>query len=477
MSLINNMLKDLEKRQEKQELPLKDKIKVVNTEPQSKTVRFFKYFAYFFVFLGIIMAAQYALFVFHEAQNTPTAQALHKPLVSGDVNKKPIKPLTVIAKPEIVVKETEKPKAIATIVTNKAQPDQEKIHKAEKKILVQSDQPVQVKSIQQTKQHAAQQESSAKKIRIRYFSDQKNARLVLDYYQDLKSKVKRSYLVDNWVEYQFAISAKVETRIKDNYHDNIIEHFHIVQKKQKVIIRYRTLVPGTSKYHQLPPGKSPYYRFVIIIRPDTGHLTKKKVESRFSIHRTNQKVNKNKALFQLAEKAYQNGKLSRAQQKLGQLIAQAPYFEEAYLLLAKIQAEQGYRIAMEKTLKQGNHFNPNNIEIALLYARVLQKKGLNTAALKTLNKVKTQQQNSKLIAYKAALLQQMEHFSEAEKLYQQLLKKDKTKGKWWLGLALSLEGQNKLKMAKYAYQQALGGHDLNRHLIRYINQRLEALSL
>lgn len=84
--------------------------------------------------------------------------------------------------------------------------------------------------------------------------------------------------------------------------------------------------------------------------------------------------------------------------------------------------------------------------------------------------------NTDYHAVLAAVEQQLKHFADASLRYQQLLIVDQTQSSWWLGLALSLEGQHRNADALAAYRRAISLNSLPDAAREYAITRIAALN-
>jgi len=112
---------------------------------------------------------------------------------------------------------------------------------------------------------------------------------------------------------------------------------------------------------------------------------------------------------------------------------------------------------------------------AFLYAKAINEVQGEFAAMDFLESNSSQDIRAK--AMLAGLMQKHERYKDAFNLYQSLVNIDRGNGIYWLGLALSLDKLNKVSGALDAYKRALksNAHALN--VERFINQRIEVLSV
>ena len=107
-------------------------------------------------------------------------------------------------------------------------------------------------------------------------------------------------------------------------------------------------------------------------------------------------------------------------------------------------------------------------------AKIIQLTQGDQAALQML--ASNRHHSEQTLALYAGLLQKLKLFNQAEINYQQLTKDFPDKGVYWLGLALALDSQSKLKAAHGAYLNAytLGGHSAG--INGFIKQRIDSLN-
>lgn len=131
-----------------------------------------------------------------------------------------------------------------------------------------------------------------------------------------------------------------------------------------------------------------------------------------------------------------------AEQLLASGIALQPHHLNYTHLLARLKIEQGNDMEaislLEKPLKQGNHHPESSALLAFLYQR------------------------------------QGRH-SDASSHYKRALTAQPSRGKWWLGLAISLEAQQDWLTAGKAYRLAAASEKLTPQLQQYARQRQQAI--
>ncbi|MDB4470794.1 hypothetical protein N9063_00760 [Deltaproteobacteria bacterium] len=185
-----------------------------------------------------------------------------------------------------------------------------------------------------------------------------------------------------------------------------------------------------------------------------------------------------------AEQAYQTAlqKLQRkdypaAEKGFVQALSLQPRLLDARLQLISLLQEIGRHDEAEKSLLQGLELHPSSPQLRKGYARRLMDEGFLQGAIDVLQLLPQPEFVSDLEYYAllTALQQENGQHQAASSGYRQLLKYRSKEAVWWLGLAISLEQLGDTSGAKDAYQQAIALPGLRADLQDYIQTRLQAL--
>lgn len=195
-----------------------------------------------------------------------------------------------------------------------------------------------------------------------------------------------------------------------------------------------------------------------------------------------EKKDRPRTVEELAEDAYrggvrfmQQGRTAQADNSLRLALTHDPKHVAARELLAGLQLEQGRAADAQTTLEQGLAQMPSHLPFAQLLARLYVDKGAEQNAVTVLEKVRAEGANQPdYLALLATLYQRAARHADAVQAYRQALGLRPQEGRWWLGLAISLEAQKNLPAAGEAYQRAKTSV-LDPKLARYAEQRLGAL--
>lgn len=152
-----------------------------------------------------------------------------------------------------------------------------------------------------------------------------------------------------------------------------------------------------------------------------------------------------------------------------------PHHRAAREQLATLLLESGRSAQAQGLLEQGIAQVPEHAEFALLLARIQVEQHHEADALTMLEQAATHtDENVDINAFIAALQQRAGRHAQAAQRYQQALAARPLEGRWWVGLAISLEAQQAWPAAHDAYARALSTA-LNPELARYAEQRLATL--
>ena len=183
-----------------------------------------------------------------------------------------------------------------------------------------------------------------------------------------------------------------------------------------------------------------------------------------------------KKRFTLASEAERDGKLKDAISYYEQTLGFDPSMHEARKQLAALHYGQGQLAKASEVLQQGMLLFPQQLDFALLLARVQQAAGQADLALATLANIPDTHPlaRQKWMA-QSDLAQKLGQFSVSEQAYRQLLQQEPQQAKWWMGLAYALDSQQQFTQARQAYRTALGHRGLSAQASAFIEQRLTQL--
>lgn len=186
---------------------------------------------------------------------------------------------------------------------------------------------------------------------------------------------------------------------------------------------------------------------------------------------------------QLAEKAREDaitlveqGKMQEAIDLLSQSIVSLPSYRPTRETLAILLMDQNHPATAETLLNAGIAESPKYVPFVVLKSRILLAKGDYDAAMSLLETVSPNiKDEPEYFALLAGLQQQKGEFGVAEQIYRQLVLMHPDNGTYWMGFAVALENGGQQNRAVEAYKQAIISGNLSSTLQIYANDRLSLL--
>lgn len=199
-------------------------------------------------------------------------------------------------------------------------------------------------------------------------------------------------------------------------------------------------------------------------------------------HGTEPKVNINKTMsveqqashmYQQAISYLQQGRVAEAQDQLKSAIVTYPLHDDARQTLVGLLVDNKRNDEAIHVLKVGLQVSPNHPAYAQTLARLQLDAGLVTDALHTLeSNVASAQQPQEYHALMAVVLQKTGQHEQAITHYQQALSQGASTPVWYIGLGVSLQAEGRTQEAKQAYQQAQSSQ-ISPELAQFVSQRLK----
>ena len=149
---------------------------------------------------------------------------------------------------------------------------------------------------------------------------------------------------------------------------------------------------------------------------------------------------------------------------------------QARQMLVRLLLEQKRNIDAERVLQQGLQHDPKQSNLALLLARMQVGRNEIALALETMMKslpyAETQPDYQ---AFVAALLQRQSRHKEAIEYYQNALQLKPQSGVWLMGMGISLRAEQRNVDARETFKRALESKTLNTELQTFVSQQLKEL--
>ena len=179
-------------------------------------------------------------------------------------------------------------------------------------------------------------------------------------------------------------------------------------------------------------------------------------------------------LYRQAENNFENP--LAVSYKLEQALNLDPRHLKARLLLAKTLHSQGQADKTGEFLDQSLALFPDNLQFINTRAQLFLQQKNPDGALRILQRIDlANSSNETYLSLLAAAYQQLQSFTNAAGIYQKLVSVNPEKAENWLGFALAQEKLGNAKLAREAYQQALGKNTLQPSVASYVKQRLSEL--
>ena len=164
-----------------------------------------------------------------------------------------------------------------------------------------------------------------------------------------------------------------------------------------------------------------------------------------------------------------------AERMLQAFVSGQPQAMRSGRLLASLWLSQQRYDSAGELLASMLQREPANIELRQLKARLLMAQGQNAEAVDWLMMVKPPvQQHQEYYELLGFAARQNAQYPLSEQVYRGLIDSDNSRGDWWVGLGIALDAQAKNTAARSAYQQALALKNTSAPLRQYAKQRLSA---
>jgi len=169
----------------------------------------------------------------------------------------------------------------------------------------------------------------------------------------------------------------------------------------------------------------------------------------------------------------QQGKIKQAKQSLRRVLAlDFSNLEARQALAGVLFREKNYDEAIE-VLELGSIQHPLHVPFTLLLARIYTERGQDPLAIDVLERSQPSVgPNSEYYALLAALYQRSAQYKNAADVYKKLLASFPSRAVWWMGLGLSLQSIEQKEDALVAYNKSLKLQGLSEELRRFVKTRI-----
>lgn len=172
-----------------------------------------------------------------------------------------------------------------------------------------------------------------------------------------------------------------------------------------------------------------------------------------------------------------SGRHSEAESGLREVLDRDPGHVLARERLSKLLVEAGRMTEAESILDAGLARAPGHVPFLGLLARVRVHNGALESAIQLLESgLQSAASDPGYWAFLAALYQRAGESAKASHWYGKALDQQPGQAVWWMGLGIALERQNRFESALQAFERAASIGAIPVNLSRYIRQRIEALN-
>ncbi len=195
------------------------------------------------------------------------------------------------------------------------------------------------------------------------------------------------------------------------------------------------------------------------------------------ISKKNNSVAPDQQAFNAALKQLENGDTVAAEKSLRRALVLNQELLAARLQLVDLLQRQQQFDQAEEVLTQGLALQPANYQLRKTFARLLLERQHYSAAMELLQAKPTPVVSKDLEYYAllAVLQQEAGQFNSAAVTYNSLLQVRPNNALWWFGRALATDQDGNYKQAGKAYRQALALPGLEERLRSYSSSRLQQL--
>jgi tetratricopeptide (TPR) repeat protein len=182
-------------------------------------------------------------------------------------------------------------------------------------------------------------------------------------------------------------------------------------------------------------------------------------------------------IFSKARTQLSRGEVAEAEANLKRALAINPTLHDARKLLAAVMLRERRKSEAAELLDQGLAQAPAQTDFLIIRARIYTEEGNITAAIALLESQKPAlSQSADYYALLAALYQRNNRHEAAANLYGNMLKLNPSQPVWSMGLGISLEAMGQNDAARDAYERALQSGLSGEDVRRFVSGRLQALN-
>lgn len=180
--------------------------------------------------------------------------------------------------------------------------------------------------------------------------------------------------------------------------------------------------------------------------------------------------------YRQATQWQQQGRIAEAIQSLEQALKADPHHTAAFQLLIALFLESKRHDEAMVWLQRSLQNDINQPGLAMVLARLQVEKKQQANAIETLQKsLLAAAERPDYWAFLAALLQRESRHVEAAEMYARATKKSPQNGVWWMGMGISLQAENRSTEALDAFLHAKSATGLSAELMAFVEQKIVLL--
>lgn len=181
--------------------------------------------------------------------------------------------------------------------------------------------------------------------------------------------------------------------------------------------------------------------------------------------------------YRRATAALNQGRVNEAIDALRAALAADAGLDAARQTLVGVLIEQKRTDEAQKLLQDALASRPNQLNFATLLARMQLDRGDNAGAIASMSRALPYAgDNADFLGFSAALLQRVGRHAEAADQYRAALRLRPDAAIWWMGLGISLQASERGAEALDAYRRALSSGSMSPELQAFVEQRIKQLA-
>lgn len=188
---------------------------------------------------------------------------------------------------------------------------------------------------------------------------------------------------------------------------------------------------------------------------------------------------------ELAENAYRQaiayldqGSINTAKSKLEQALNDNPQHIKTREELVKIMLQQGQRSRAKRILEEGIALLPAHYPFAKNLAHLYADEGDDVRALALLeNSLNNASDNAEYLGLISAIYQRTGNYAKAQTMYRRALALKPGEVRWWLGLAIVSEAEQDWQTSYDAYLRVQNSPQMDRRLTQFVQEHLNTVRI